>query len=115
MAERKNRYKQLEQVMSAAIIADFVLFILFLVVAGKGIIWAKVITAILCLVISFGSVGYLYLTKEMLRARSLWITFAAGAIALCVMFAVILNFPSPHPRDIPREETAAAIVEIIQI
>ena len=35
----KNRYKELEQLMTVALIANTIIFILYLIVAGVGILW----------------------------------------------------------------------------
>ena len=71
------RYKQMEQYMTYALFADAVLFILFLIFAGLGIIWLKVITAILCILLSGACLALLYLSKELLKQRSLWMSTAA--------------------------------------
>lgn len=90
------RYKQMEQYMTYALFADAVLFILFLIFAGLGIIWLKVITAILCILLSGACLALLYLSKELLKQRSLWMSTAAAAIIVCLLFSLILNFPCPN-------------------
>ncbi len=114
MAERRNRYRQLEQYLTLALIADVGLFILYMIFAGSGIVWLKVFMAVLCLLISGGCMVVLFMTQEALRPRSIWMTVAAGAVALVVLFSLILNFPSPNPRKLPTpgpvENTAAVMV-----
>ena len=95
MAQKPNRYKIMERYMTYALILNTVLFILYMIVAGNGIIWLKVILTLLCLAISGALLWFLYATKELLRQRSLWITTGAAAIALCLFISLILNFPSP--------------------
>lgn len=90
------KYQQLQQFLTYGIIAAAVLFVLYLVFAGLGIIWAKVVTAVLAILISFACLALLYLRKELLRQRSLWMTTAAAAIIVCLLFSLILNFPSPN-------------------
>ncbi|MBO5318139.1 MAG: hypothetical protein J6A74_06835 [Oscillospiraceae bacterium] len=97
MAKRVNRYKKMEQYMTATLLADLFLFILYLIAAGTGTLWLKVLTAIFTILISGLCLAYLYLTKELLRPRSLWMTAAAGSILLCVIASLILGFPSPSP------------------
>ena len=97
MAKRTNRYKIMEKNMTYVLLADLLLFILFLIFAGNGIIWLKIILTILIILVSGGSLGFLYLTNELLRRRSLWITAAAAAILVCTIFSLILNFPAPAP------------------
>ena len=101
MAERRNRYRQLDQYMTMALIADVVLFILYLIFAGNGITWLKVFIAVLCFIISGGAIAVLVMTQEVLRPRSIWMTVTAGAVVLVLLFSLILNFPSPNPRKQP--------------
>ena len=97
MAERRSRYREMERYMSYALIIDLVVFIVFLITSGMGIIWLKVITAIVAILLSGLCLAFLFLTQELLRQRSLWMSISAGAIAICILFSLILNFPSPNP------------------
>ena len=96
MAKKHNRYKDLELKLTAALIADAVIFILYLLFAGLGIIWLKVITAILAISISGLCLALLYFSGELLRQRSLWMTVGFGAVVICLLFSLILNYPSPN-------------------
>ena len=95
MANKKSRYQEMEQYMTYLIIADAVLFVLYLLFAGLGIVWLKIVLAVLAILLSVLMLGYLYLTKELLNPRSLWMSAAAAAVTVCVLFSLILNFPSP--------------------
>ena len=97
MAGRKISYKQLEFYLSIAVIANAALFFIYMICAGTGVAWAKVFLAILCLILSVGILAVLYFKKELLRPRSLWMTLAAGAVLLLLLFSLVLNFPSPRP------------------
>lgn len=97
MASKRNQYKQLEQYLTIALIVNLLLFIGFLVSAGNGIIWLKVILAILTLFLSGLCLYVLYASRELLRPRSLWMTVAAGATVICLLMSLLLNFPSPKP------------------
>lgn len=97
MARNRNRYKQMERYMTYAMIADGVLFILYLLFAGFGITWLKVITAILAILLSGLCLYCLYMSKELLRQRSLWMTVGAAAVIICILASLVLNFPSPKP------------------
>ena len=77
MAERKNSYKQLEFYLTIAVIVNAALFFIYMICAGTGVTWAKIFLAILCLVLSVGTLAVLYIKKELLRPRSLWMTLAA--------------------------------------
>ncbi len=109
MARRESRYKQQQRYMSYALMADAAIFIFYLIAAGSGVVWLKVILAILGLLLSAMILGLLYLTKELLRQRSLWITTGAAAILLCLLFSLILNFPSPNKYKVPDTEASYVI------
>lgn len=97
MSKQPNRYQQMERYMCMTLALDLVLFVVYLISAGSGIVWMKVICAILAILISGLCLAFLYLTNELLRERSLWMTVSAAAIAICTIFSLILNFPSPNP------------------
>ena len=90
---KQNRYKEMEKLMTTALIADAVIFLLYLIVAGVGIVWLKVITAILCLLLSVLGLVFLYLTKELLRQRSLWMSTGFFAVLMCLLVSLIVAFP----------------------
>ena len=96
MAEKKSRYQIMEQYMTYALIADAALFVLYLLFAGLGIIWLKIVLAVVAFLLSGAVLAYLYLTKELLKQRSMWMTVAAAAVAVCLLFSLILKFPSPR-------------------
>lgn len=91
-----NRYKIMEWYMTYVLVADLGLFLLYLIFAGFGVIWLKAITAILAILVSLGCLAFLYLSQELLKKRSFWMTTAAAAILLCTLMSLILNFPRPN-------------------
>lgn len=97
MYHKPNHYKELELYLTCALIADAVLFILYLIVAACAIIWLKVITAFLSMALAALIIYYLYVSKELRRQRSLWITVGAGSVFLCTLMSLVLNFPCPAP------------------
>ena len=110
MAQKPNRYKVMERYMTYALCLDAVLFVLYMIVAGNGIIWLKVILTLLCLALSGALLWFLYTTKELLRQRSFWITAGAGAIAICLLFSLLLNFPSPNKYKQEKDDSAYSII-----
>ena len=96
MSKYNRRYQQMERSMTWALITDAALFLLYLIVAGFGIIWLKVLLALLIILLSGLCLGFLYLSRELLRQRSLWMSMAAAAIGLCLLISLLLNFPSPN-------------------
>ncbi len=93
MAEKRSRYQDLERVMTVLLITVAVDFVLFLIFAGSGIVWAKVLTAIFAMLMTVLCLGYLYMTRELLRQRSLWLTTGFGAAFVCTLMSLICNFP----------------------
>ena len=73
MANR-SRYKDLEKMMTLLLIASALDFVLYLVFAGAGIVWLKVITAIFAILMPVLCLGFLYMSKELLKQRSLWMS-----------------------------------------
>lgn len=97
MKKANDRYKQMERYISIAIIADALLFLFFLIYSWSGVLWVRVTTAVLTLLISSAALALLYLNKELLRRRSLWMTTAAVSIIACVVFSLLLGYPCPAP------------------
>ena len=93
MAPKRNRYKELEKVMTTGLIADGVLFLLYLIFAAAGVIWLKVIFSIFTILIALAGLAILYLSQELLRQRSLWLSTGFFSIFLCILVSLILAFP----------------------
>lgn len=96
---RKNeykRYKESERIWSYGLIADAAIGVLYLLMAGLGVIWLKWVLAIAAILVSAAGLGSLYLTGELRRQRSLYLTAGFGAVLVVVLFSLILNYPSPN-------------------
>ena len=93
MAKRTNRYRQFDFIMTRVVIGDVFLFLLYLLSAATGIGWLKGLTAFLTILGSAACVGYLYLSQEWLKKRSLWMTMSFGAIALLTLVSLICKVP----------------------
>ena len=85
----------MESLMTKVILGDLLVFILFLLCASKGWMVFKVITAIISIFGSLLCLGWLYMTGEFTKRRSLWMVTAFISIALCVLVSLLLNFPCP--------------------
>ena len=96
MAKQQNRYKLFERFLTVALCIDTIAFIFYMIYAGLGITWLKVILSLMCFALSGYILWLLYNSRELLRSRSLWITTGAAAIAFCLFMSLILNFPSPN-------------------
>ena len=97
MRNKGNRYKDMERSVSLILLSDILLFIVYLIAAGTGISWLKVILFIVAMLLSVLCLLFFYYTKELGRQRSLWLVTAFAAIAVCLLFSIILNYPSPSP------------------
>lgn len=95
MSTKRSRYKKMEALITAALCADVVFFLAFLIFAGMGRTGLKAVTAILSFAISGGVLYILYMTRELLRRRSIWMTLAAVCTILCILASLLLRFPAP--------------------
>ena len=93
MAPKRNRYKEMEKMMTAGLIANGVLFLLYLIFAIAGVIWLKVILAIFTILLAVTGLTILYLSQELLKQRSLWLSTGFFSIFLCIIVSLILAFP----------------------
>ena len=93
MAKRNNRYRQLDYILTRVLVVDAAIFILYLLSAALGIGLIKWLTAIVAILVSALCLGFLYLTQEWLKKRSLWMTLGFAAIALCTVVSLICKVP----------------------
>lgn len=92
---KRNRYREMESLMTKILLGDLVVFILFLVCSTNGWTVVRVIAAIVAILASLLSMAWLFITGEFLRRRSLWMTTGFGAIFLCLLVSLILRYPCP--------------------
>lgn len=95
MGRKRARYKRLETIITAALCLNVIIFLAYLIFAGIGMIGLKITAAIFCFLISGLILYFLFMTRELLRRRSLWMSLAALCIIICVLASLILKFPSP--------------------
>lgn len=96
---KRNRYREMESNMTKIILADALVFVLYLVCARFGYSVFKVITAIISIFGSLLCTGWLYLTGEFGRRRSLWMVTVFICIVICVTVSLLLSYP--HPPVVP--------------
>ncbi len=89
----QNNYKDLDRFMSIALIGTGALFFFYLVFALFGVIWLKVILSILIFLACAGMLAILYLTGEILKVRSRWMTISAACTAICLFVSLITGCP----------------------
>lgn len=92
---KRNRYRELETIMTRVLIADAAVFVLFFLFSALALTALKVITAIVSILVSLLCLGYLYMTNELRRKRSLWMVTGAAAVLLCTIVSLILSWPGP--------------------
>ena len=94
---KRNRYREMESLMTKIILVDVLVFIAYLITAGMGANVFKVVTAIISVVGSLLCAGWLYLTGEFGRRRSLWMVTIFICIVICVVVSLLLGYPRPTP------------------
>ncbi len=90
---KQSGYKAFEKVMTLLLIGVATDFILFLVCAATGVNWLRVITAIIAIALPALCLVQLFLSKEWLKQRSLWLTTGFAGILLCTLVSLLVNFP----------------------
>ena len=110
---KRNRYKEMESLMTKVLIGDAAVFVLYLLFAGLGVTFLKVVTAIIAIAVSGLCLGFLYLNGELKKRRSRWMVAGAGAVLLCLLVSLVLNYPSPaKEKPIPASTSTSAEAEL---
>lgn len=94
---KRSRYREMESLMTKIILGEALVFVLYLVCAGLGWTVLKVISAIIAILGSLLCLGWLIITGEFPRRRSLWMVTGFIAIVLCVLVSLLLGYPGPAP------------------
>ncbi len=89
----QNDYRDLDLYMTYTLIATAVAFSLYLLFALLGIIWLKVVLSILIFLVCAGVLVVLFLSGEIGKQRSRWMTLGAGCTALCLLVSLITGCP----------------------
>ena len=90
-----QRFKQNERILAIGLLADAALFLLYLLMAGLGVVWFKWVLSIAAVLLSGAGLAVLYLTGELRRQRSLYLSAGFAAVVVCILISLILNYPSP--------------------
>lgn len=88
-----NRYRKMEYTMTRLLLAEAAVFVLYLLFATFNATAMKWILAIIAIVGSGLCLGFLYMTGELLKKRSLWLSTGFAAVVLCTLVSLILRFP----------------------
>ena len=95
MNENQSNYRFFEQLMTIMLFVGLAFFLLYLIMAGVGVVVMKIVFAILAIVLSGVCLFMLYTSKELLKQRSLWLTCAYSSIIICTIVSLICNYPAP--------------------
>ena len=89
----RNRYQQMQEIMTKALLTDAAAFIIYFIAAGNGVPWLKAVAAIASIFIGIGALVLLFLSQELLKKRSLWLSTGFFSILMCVLASLILAYP----------------------
>lgn len=94
---RRNRYREMESIMTKVLIGDGLIFCLYMFAASRVGAWQviKWIAAVFTILVTGGSIGWLYLTKELNQRRSMWMVTACVSILACLLVSLCLKYPCP--------------------
>ncbi len=92
---KRNRYRELESLMTKVILGDAAFFVLYLIFASNGLDVLKYLVGIIAMVASVLALVWLYLTGEFPRRRSLWLVTGFIGIAACLLVSMVLGYPCP--------------------
>ncbi len=90
---KRNRYREMEFYMTRVLLGAAAVFVLYLLFAAFNVTALKWILAIIAILGSGLSLGFLFMSGELLKKRSLWMTTGFAAVILCTLVSLILRFP----------------------
>ena len=90
---RRNRYREMEFQLTRILIADVIVFVLYLVFAHFGIGFLKWLTAIVAILGSGLCGAFLYINGEWKKKRSQWMFLGFAGILLCTLVSLICKVP----------------------
>ena len=97
MGQARSRYKQMERWMTRGLLADAADFAVYLLAAGLGIGWLKILTVIVAVTVSGLCLTLLNFSGELRRRRSRWMSVGFAAVLICLLASLVLRYPSPNP------------------
>lgn len=93
MAHRKNRYREMERIMTYALLTGLALFILYLLFAATGVKALKYIIGIITILDGGLILGFLYISQELKKLRSRWIAAGGLSLVVCTLVSMLLGVP----------------------
>ena len=95
MAESRSRYRAFERFLTIILFIALGMFVLYLLSAAFGWPVMKITGAVMGILLSGYGLWNLVSSKELLKARSLWLSCAFGSIILLIIVSLLCNFPRP--------------------
>ena len=105
----RRRYKDVERILAQVLLGDLVVFILYMIFAGLGVVSLKVVTSIIIVIASVLCLAFLYMCGEMFKRRSRWLVFGFAALVILLIFSLLLNYPSPNAAKAAAALAGAAV------
>ena len=87
---RRNRYREMESMMTKVLIGDGLIFFLYMFAASRSGMWAtmKWVLAVVTILVSALALGWLFLTKEISKRCSMWMVTACVSILTCLFVSL---------------------------
>ena len=78
MAKKLSRYQKMDYSMTVAMAAVGVVFLLYLIAAGFGVLWLKVLSALIAIL-----------------GSALGLVVGFGSVIVVTLISILCNYPSP--------------------
>ncbi len=95
MNDNQSSYRNFERFMTVTLFVGLAFFLLYLLMAGLGLVVLKIIFSIIAIVLSGVCLFTLYTSKELFKSRSLWLTAAFCSIIICTIVSLLCSYPAP--------------------
>ena len=95
MNDPNKRFKDLEIFLTILTVLVLAFFIVYLIVAGMGLLVLKIVCAIFLFALSCFGLWVLYVNQELFRQRSLWLTCGFCAAIVCTLVSLLTGYPCP--------------------
>ena len=93
MAANRSRYREFERFVTVILLITLALFIAYLVFASLGWVLVKLIACLCIILVAAFGLWNLYNAKELLKPRSLWMTYGFCSLVICTTVSLLCNFP----------------------
>lgn len=95
MSESRSSYRAFERFLTIILFIALGMFVLYLLSAAFGWAVLKITCAVMGILLSAYGLWNLVVSKELMKARSLWLSCAFGSVILLTIVSLLCNFPRP--------------------